>query len=562
MDTTLGDVPQTAAGGGPGLTSSTDLGLAHSPVKVDILEVELMHYKQVDSNTAQSILYGFKHGFSLNYTGPHVQTDARNLLSARQNPNIVREKISKEIAAGRVAGPFSYPPFRTLRISPLGLVPKKARNDHRLIHHLSYPTGQSVNDYIDPELCTVQYSSFDEAVQMIQKLGPGCLVGKADIKGAFRILPVSPVDFDQLGFKFENKFYYDKAMPFGCSISCATFERFGKFLSFVVRRRTAVGDLVRYLDDFLFGGKKGTDHCQMIMLEFQKSMDHLGVPVADEKTEGPKTVIVFLGLEIDSVDLIVKIPMVKVKELIQKIQDVLNKEKVTLRVMQSLIGSLNFACRVIVPGRPFCRRLVNSICGLSKPHHHLRINHGIRQDLHMWLTFFEQFNGISVFHDRFWVTNEDMELFTDSAAGVGLGFGIYFGGKWAYAPWPEEWHDKGFTRDITVLELFPLLVSLYIWGSHLQNKKILFRCDNMAVVAIVNTMTSKSEEVMVLLRDFTLKCMQLNIMVKASHVEGVKNVLTDSLSRLQIGKFRELAPEAEPMPAEIPLQLWNIFTNV
>ncbi len=78
-----------------------------------------------------------------------------------------------------------------------------------------------------------------------------------------------------------------------------------------------------------------------------------------------KQFIVFLGLEIDSVDLIVKIPMVKVKELIQKIKEVLNKEKVTLRVMQSLIGSLNFACRVIVPGRPFCRRLVNSICGLS-----------------------------------------------------------------------------------------------------------------------------------------------------------------------------------------------------
>ncbi len=65
------------------------------------------------------------------------------------------------------------------------------------------------------------------------------------------------MDFDQLGFKFENKFYYDKAMPFGCSISCATFERFGKFLSFVVRRRTAVGDLVRYLDDFYLVEKRG-----------------------------------------------------------------------------------------------------------------------------------------------------------------------------------------------------------------------------------------------------------------------------------------------------------------
>ena len=59
---------------------------------------------------------------------------------------------------------------------------------------------------------------------MIEDLGRGCLLGKSDIKSAFRLLPVSAMDFDQLRFMFDGKFYFNKAMPFGFSIACKTFE--------------------------------------------------------------------------------------------------------------------------------------------------------------------------------------------------------------------------------------------------------------------------------------------------------------------------------------------------
>jgi hypothetical protein len=39
-----------------------------------------------------------------------------------------------------------------------------------------------------------------------------------------------------------------------------------------------------------------------------------------------------------------------------------------------------------------------------------------------------------------------------------------------------------------------------------------------------------------------------NFTFSAKHVPGVKNDLTDSLSRLQIDKFRQLAPQAEKHP--------------
>lgn len=74
--------------------------------------------------------------------------------------SVVETKILEEINDGRVAGPFTSPPFPNFRVSPLVLVPKKDHHSFCLIHHLSYPEGLSLNDYIDPLLCTVSYSSF------------------------------------------------------------------------------------------------------------------------------------------------------------------------------------------------------------------------------------------------------------------------------------------------------------------------------------------------------------------------------------------------------------------
>jgi hypothetical protein len=123
---------------------------------------------------------------------------------------IARKTINKE---GRVAGPFLSPPFPTLRVSPISIIPKKTSNEFRMIHNLSFPLNNSDNDYIDKEYCTVKYSSIDNAVTMIQKFGKNALLAKCDVQSAFRLLRLSPSDFDLTGFKFENKYYFDKCLP-------------------------------------------------------------------------------------------------------------------------------------------------------------------------------------------------------------------------------------------------------------------------------------------------------------------------------------------------------------
>ena len=96
----------------------------------------------------------------------------------------------------------------------------------------------SVNDFIDSELCAVRYANIDDAVKLVKRIGRNGKLAKADVKSAFRLLRVSSGDYDQLGFCFENKYYFDKCLPFGASISCALFEMFPTALHWCTENRS------------------------------------------------------------------------------------------------------------------------------------------------------------------------------------------------------------------------------------------------------------------------------------------------------------------------------------
>ena len=70
--------------------------------------------------------------------------------------------------------------------------------------------------------------------------------------------------------------------------------------------------------------------------------------------------------------------------------------------------------------------------------------------------------------------------------------------------WPKEWEEMDILKDITFLELFPVVVALCIWEEQLKNKRIIFNIDNQSVVHIINKKTSKSVRVMSLVRHLVL----------------------------------------------------------
>lgn len=92
---------------------------------------------------------GFSEGFRIPCSSPVLGSEARNLVSALSRPEVLFDKLAKEVGLRHMADPFYEVLIADLWISLLGVVPKKEANKFRLIHHLSYLEGQSVKDGID-----------------------------------------------------------------------------------------------------------------------------------------------------------------------------------------------------------------------------------------------------------------------------------------------------------------------------------------------------------------------------------------------------------------------------
>ena len=99
-----------------------------------------------DRNAAKFISDGFEYGFPINYTGPRVKIETKNLISVLQDPIKAKEKLNSEIKLSRMADPFDKRPISNLRCSPIGTIPKKT-GGIRLITNLTAPIGNSVNYY-------------------------------------------------------------------------------------------------------------------------------------------------------------------------------------------------------------------------------------------------------------------------------------------------------------------------------------------------------------------------------------------------------------------------------
>jgi hypothetical protein len=530
--------------------------LARTPIKKTVLKERLQLYP--DRDDANFLLDGFCSGFKLNYCGPRIPVLSDNLTSARQNKSILSEKLFEEKYLGRIIGPFPSPPISNLRINPVGLIPKNS-GGWRLITNLSHPTGSSVNEFISPEYSKVQYSQFDNAINMVHKLGTGAYMAKADIKSAFNLCPVWPGDFNLLGIKSDEGYWLQKTLPQGASCSCFIFEKFSKFIQWSTQQESGSQNIDHLLDDF-FMVESSVNDCLHLMSSFNHVCQNLGVPLCEEKWVGPTQCLTYLGLEIDSKNQMIRVPIEKIRKAISQLQPLVkNPKKITLKQLQSVVGLLGFVSKAIPAGRAFLRRFYDAMSYAKKPHHFIRISKNMREDASTWLQFLEKFNGTCIFSDLDWLQDDTLELFTDASGNSNLGCGCYFHGSWAVFKWPSHWKNHIF-KDITYLELVPIIISFFLWGGDMRNKKVLLRSDNHALVEIINKKSSKNKNIMHLIRKLVLILLQQNIQVKCKHIPGKQNTIADSISRFQWGKlFKSLPLEAALEPCQIPCECLELF---
>lgn len=257
---------------------------------------------------------GLSQGFQIGYRPQQsLKSAKRNLACALEHPEVVDQYLTDELAHNRVAGPFhtAWTPY--MHISRFGVIPKHHQpNKWRLIIDLSHPADHSVNDGIPKSLCSLSYITIDTAISNILELGQGTLLAKIDIKHAFRLHPVHPVDHHLLAMCWRNQIFVDTCLPFGLRSAPKLFNILANLLSWTLEQH-GVTRLLHYLDDFLLMGPPQSPICQSNLLVVKHVCSLLGIPLALEKVEGPSDSLTFLGIILDTQRMEARLPAEKIQ---------------------------------------------------------------------------------------------------------------------------------------------------------------------------------------------------------------------------------------------------------
>ena len=133
---------------------------------------------------------------------------------------------------------------------------------------------------------------------------------------------------------------------------------------------------------------------------------------------------------------------------------------------------------------------------------------------------------------------------------------------WAFFPWLESSRGKEIMSDITFLELVPIVLSIFLFRHELANKWIVFHTDDKALVSIFNKKSSKCRRVMQLVRPFVLQTIIHNMQFKARHIQGKLNCKANAISRKQFKTLKQLEPDADQQPMNIPKNFEQLFLEI
>ena len=229
------------------------------------------------------IANGFRVGFS--HVNHSCTPTNHNHPSANEHPIVISEGLSDDIQRGHLAGPFNPADYPYVHISSLGAVPKKHSDKWCL--DFSHPAGSSVNDGISKSLCSLTYMKVQDAVRQILKL--------ARVAFSLKYLPsvMCPHDRHLLGMVWNQLLYIDTVLPFGLWSAPKIFNTIAAALQWIVIQRgmsylTAAATETECLSNLTLL----IDTCRILDLA-------LSLP----KREGPSTCLVFLGIQLDTVQL-------------------------------------------------------------------------------------------------------------------------------------------------------------------------------------------------------------------------------------------------------------------
>lgn len=476
----------------------------------------------------QTLCEFLEFGWPLGYKAetPPLSVDT-NHPSAKAFMSHVNNFLQTELNHQALLGPFKQPPFQPwTRISPLLTRAKKDSSARRIIVDLSFPTGHSVNDGIDPKDhfgndITYSLPSIIDLINLVQRSGQACYLWKADLTRAYRQLRVDPADSPLLAIKVDSHIYLDRCPPFGCRSSASICQRMANSLVYIMASKGH--HVIAYLDDF--GG------CHDSLIEAQKAYNtfkelakDLGLQLATNKCCPPNNKMEWLGYHVDTIAMSVTIPQAKLDETLQECKLWLSRAHATKRMIQQIAGKLLFICNCVHQGRKFMARILAALRDIGT-RQWITIDKEFKADINWFCKYAEQGNGILLCAPK----KQQLYIECDSSLHGAGGNNDEKYYAWAYS----KKHKKTFPY-IYQLEAINIVVAVKTLANFCPTipTHLTVWTDNITSSFALQTGRTKDNVLGACARELWLHASKANMTLEIKHKRGELIPLADALSRL------------------------------
>ena len=181
----------------------------------------------------------------------------------------------------------------------------------------------------------------EDAVQLLGGLGRGAQLANMDIKKAYRNVPVHPQDQHLLSMQWGSMLFVDTVLPFGLRSAPKIFNALADGVEWITRQQ-GVQYLMQYLDDFLVMGPPDGKECHEGVHTLLGVLEDLGLPIAEDKLEGPGTKLTFVGVEIDSEAMEIRLPQEKLSD--PEPADGVGRSQILLQERVGVLGRYPGSC--------------------------------------------------------------------------------------------------------------------------------------------------------------------------------------------------------------------------
>ena len=464
-------------------------------------------------------------------------------------------------AKGFLDGPYSLDDHEAVRcVQPIGGVEKKDTDRLRVIVDF---TRSQCNAHLEDRPFALP--SLGDALRHVRHRGTyGAL---ADLADAFLHVPVHPLDRPcwavedptppgwvppeddadavrgqhQYASPGGKRIWRYTSTGFGCALSPYFFTTIVNHLTSTLRNYGI--PVEQYVDDALVLGRSAAQ-CEARVRVLRAAWAFLGLREKPSKYEPPSQQFQFLGMQIDSVNMMVRVPDSKKTKLLDRIRKFRQDfgspgVPVPRKELASLVGKLTWASGGVRHGRVYTRRMqraLHSNLGHLTLHQRLHMGGSIVLEPEFWLDVdwweeaIPRSPGRRFFPDRF---ANAVKVFGDaSSAGYGATWYSSDGPRSVSVPWTQPMQYA--TSNLREITTFERVIEQFgsEWPDHAH---VLYTTDNLSTAKALNTGYSKSDQMMEVVRRVHQWAARRDITISCRWISGEAIIKegSDGLSRAE-----------------------------